>query len=492
MSSPVRVRIAPSPTGEPHIGTMYTALLNEAFARRNNGTFILRIEDTDQSRSTPDSERKIMEAFTWMGLHWEEGPDKGGPHAPYRQSERKDIYHRFAGQLLESGHAFRCFCSAERLDLMRKTQRMKGEAPKYDGRCLTLPKAEAEARAQTEPHVLRMVVPTEGNCEFTDGVYGDISMPWSNIDMQVLMKSDGMPTYHLANVVDDHVMEISHVIRGEEWMSSTPKHILLYRHFGWTPPQYLHLPLMRQLDRSKLSKRRNPTSMSWFEAQGYLPEALANFLGHYFVRFEEGEDELMTRDEFIQRFDIAQVSKAGAVFDVKKLDWMNARWIRERKTPEQFRADVMKWAARESRADRVLDLAQSRVEKLADLAPLIAFMFVGHIDLKAEAFDGLKATKEQLREILTRSYALIDTLTEFTGESIFNAVAAIAKEIGLKTKDAAPILFVAITGTTRSLPVFQAMEVLGRSVCRERLRAAVKLVSDEEETVAEEAEATDA
>ncbi|ESQ77723.1 glutamyl-tRNA synthetase [Asticcacaulis sp. AC402] len=471
---------------------MYTALLNEAFARRHNGTFILRIEDTDQSRSTPDSERKIMEAFTWMGLHWEEGPDKGGPYAPYRQSERKEIYHRYADKLLKSGHAFRCFCSSERLDLMRKTQRMKGEAPKYDGLCLAIAPDAAAKRGETEPHVLRMTVPTDGTCDFVDGVYGPISMPWSNVDMQVLMKSDGMPTYHLANVVDDHEMQISHVIRGEEWMSSTPKHILLYRHFGFTPPQFLHLPLMRQLDRSKLSKRRNPTSMSWFEAQGYLPEALANFLGHYFVRFEEGEDELMTREEFIQRFDIAQVSKAGAVFDVKKLDWMNSRWIRERKTPEQFRDEVLTWAAREGRADKILELARTRVEKLSDLAPLIAFMFVGHIDLTAEAFDGLKATREQMREVLSRSFGLIDSLPEFTGESIFNAVAAIAKDVGLKTKDAAPILFVAITGTTRSLPVFQAMEVLGRSVCRERLRAAVKLVSDEPEAMAEEAEAAEA
>ncbi|MBW8322450.1 MAG: glutamate--tRNA ligase, partial [Rhizobium sp.] len=274
-TSGVRVRIAPSPTGEPHVGTVYIALFNYLFAKKMGGEFILRIEDTDATRSTPEFEQKVLDALKWTGLTWSEGPDIGGSYGPYRQSERKDIYRPFVEQMVRDGHAFRCFCTPERLEMMRDAQRAKGLPPKYDGHCLNLTAEEVTERMEEgEPSVVRMKIPTEGSCDFHDGVYGDVSIPWDAVDMQVLLKADGMPTYHMANVVDDHLMRITHVARGEEWLASVPKHILIYKYLGLEPPKFMHLSLMRNADKSKLSKRKNPTSISYYSALGYLPEAL--------------------------------------------------------------------------------------------------------------------------------------------------------------------------------------------------------------------------
>ena len=276
----VRTRIAPSPTGDPHVGTAYVALFNMAFAHSQGGQFLLRIEDTDQARSTPESEKAILDALHWLGLDWDEGPDNGGSKGPYRQSERSDIYREHANKLLDSGHAFRCFCTAERLDELRVTQMENKQQLGYDGHCMHLSEEEVAARvAKGESHVVRMQVPREGQCTFNDMLRGEISIDWAQIDLQILLKADGMPTYHLANVVDDHLMEISHVIRGEEWINSAPKHILLYQYFGWDAPVFCHLPLLRNVDKSKLSKRKNPTSILYYQRMGYLPEALLNYLG---------------------------------------------------------------------------------------------------------------------------------------------------------------------------------------------------------------------
>jgi len=268
----VRTRIAPSPTGDPHVGTAYIALFNLCFARQHGGQFILRIEDTDQVRSTVESERMILDSLRWLGLEWDEGPDVGGPHGPYRQSERMHIYGDYARQLVEQGDAFYCFATADELDGMRREQMARGETPKYDGRGLALTEEEVSARlAAGMPHVIRMKVPEEGVCTFNDRLRGVIEIPWAQVDMQVLLKADGMPTYHLANVVDDHLMGITHVIRGEEWINSAPKHQLLYRYFGWEMPELCHMPLLRNPDKSKLSKRKNPTSITFYRAMGYLP-----------------------------------------------------------------------------------------------------------------------------------------------------------------------------------------------------------------------------
>ncbi|MBV8689031.1 MAG: glutamate--tRNA ligase, partial [Candidatus Eremiobacteraeota bacterium] len=311
----VRTRVAPSPTGDPHVGLAYVALINYCFARHADGAFILRIEDTDQARSTRASETAILNALHWLGLQWDEGPDIGGPHAPYRQTERSEIYRKYAQQLLDQGDAFKCFCSPQRLEAVREAQRAAKQPTHYDGHCLNLSSAEiATKESAGEPYVIRMKVPRSGTCVVNDLRRDPIEIEWSTVDMQVLLKSDGMPTYHLANVVDDHLMEITHVIRGEEWLSSVPKHLLIYQYFGWQPPQFLHLPLLRNPDHSKLSKRKNPTGILFYAAMGYLPEALLNFLGLLAVPTPEGE-EMMDLATMVQRFNVEHIALGGPVFD---------------------------------------------------------------------------------------------------------------------------------------------------------------------------------
>ncbi len=377
----VRVRIAPSPTGEPHVGTAYIALFNYLFAKKHGGTFILRIEDTDATRSTPEFEQKVLDALKWCGLEWSEGPDVGGPYGPYRQSDRKDIYLDYVRQIEKNGHGFRCFCTPERLEQMREAQRAAGKQPKYDGHCLTLSAEEVTSRVDAgEPHVVRMKIPTEGSCKFTDGVYGDVEIPWDLVDMQVLLKADGMPTYHMANVVDDYLMKITHVARGEEWLASVPKHILIYQYLGLTPPVFMHLSLMRNADKSKLSKRKNPTSISYYSALGYLPEALMNFLGLFFIQIAEGE-ELMTMAELAEKFDPDNLSKSGAIFDIQKLDWLNGRWIREKLSDDEFLGRVLAWASENDRLKQGLKLSQSRISKLGELPALADFLLKSDLGL---------------------------------------------------------------------------------------------------------------
>lgn len=478
MTSP-RVRIAPSPTGEPHVGTAYTALFNILLARRLGGEMLLRIEDTDQSRSTPESEAKVMEALRWLGLDWAEGPDKGGPYGPYRQSERRGIYDVYLKRLLDEGHAFKCFCTPARLEEMRGAQRKSGQQPKYDGLCLRLTPEEADTRAAAgETFVVRMKVPAEGNCEFTDGVYGEISIPWSTVDMQVIMKADGMPTYHLANVVDDHLMKITHVARGEEWLPSVPKHILLYRYLGVEPPQFLHLPLLRNPDRSKLSKRKNPTSLSYFQAMGFVPEAMINFLALSFVSIGEG-DELMDFDALAAAFEPGAMAKSGAVFNLEKLEWLNGRWLREQMDDAEFAARVRGWAAVNDRFEGGLALARTRVATLAELAPLMGFLFrSGDLGLTHADFAATKTGAEDSVRILEAVTPLVETLPAWTREALEEEVRRVVDELGLKLRVAVQPLFLAISGSTRSLPLFESMELLGRSMVRQRLKAALAAAKD--------------
>jgi glutamyl-tRNA synthetase len=474
---PVRMRIAPSPTGEPHIGTVYTALFNVLLAKKLGGEMILRIEDTDQSRSTPESERKVLEALAWSGLDWTEGPDKGGAYGPYRQSERKDLYRPYIDQLVDKGHAFKCFCTKDRLDEMRAGQRLRNEQQKYDGLCARLTSEEvAEREAAGESYVVRMKIPTEGDCSFEDGIYGKISMPWNTIDMQVLLKSDGMPTYHLANVVDDHLMGITHVARGEEWLPSVPKHIALYEYFGWDKPEFLHLPLMRNADKSKLSKRRNPTSVSYFSGQGYMPEAVLNFLGLFFVAIAEGE-EMMDLDQLAEAFDPASAAKGGAVFDIQKLNWLNARWIREKMTPEQFREAVIHWITTSTGAKEALDLAQTRIVKMSDLPSLMGFAFNTDLNLQKADFEGLKNGADDSLEVLKAVRPLVDALPEWNRDAIEQAIRDLADELERKLRVVVPPLFMAINGSTKTLPLFDSMALLGRAIVRQRIVEAITLLS---------------
>lgn len=476
-AAPVRVRIAPSPTGEPHVGTAYIALFNYLFAKKNNGTFILRIEDTDATRSTPEFERKVLDALKWCGLEWSEGPDIGGPYGPYRQSDRKDIYRPYVEKIVEAGHGFRCFCTPERLEQMREGQRAAGKPPKYDGLCLSLSAEEVTTRvASGEPHVVRMKIPTEGSCKFTDGVYGDVEIPWDAVDMQVLLKADGMPTYHMANVVDDHLMKITHVARGEEWLASVPKHILIYRYLGLEPPVFMHLSLMRNADKSKLSKRKNPTSISYYSALGYLPETLMNFLGLFFIQIAEGE-ELLTMDELAAKFDPENLSKAGAIFDIQKLDWLNGRWIREKLSDEDFRRRVIEWAMENSRLTEGLKLSQSRISKLGELPDLAGFLLKSDLGLEPAHFAKVKSSPEELVEIFNEVQPALEKIVEWDVASIEAELRAVADRLGKKLKVVVAPLFVAVSGSSRSLPLFDSMAVLGRSVVRQRLKVAGQVVA---------------
>jgi glutamyl-tRNA synthetase len=473
----VRTRVAPSPTGHPHVGTAYVALVNYCFAKKHGGDFILRIEDTDRARSTIESERTILAALHWCGISWDEGPDIGGPHGPYRQSERSEIYQRYAMQLIAEGHAFKCFCSERRLEEMRVAQRAAGRPSRYDGLCLTYsPEEFARREAAGEPYVVRMRVPDEGICVVEDLRRGPIEFDFKNIDMQVLIKSDGLPTYHLANVVDDHLMEITHVFRGEEWVSSAPKHLLLYSYFGWEPPKLMHLPLLRNPDKSKLSKRKNPTGILFFQAMGYLPETLLNFLALLANAVREGEDELMDLSTITARFETEHVPISGPVFDFDKLNWLNGRYIRERLDSKTLIERVREWAISPERLTRLAEVSAPRIERFSDLGPLLAFLFSGRLSLRAEELRSPKLDEVQVRQAFALALAEFDALPVWNAAGIEAVLRRIAEVLGTKARDVARPFYVAITGSPTSIPLFDSMELLGRDMVRERLRNALELV----------------
>ena len=472
----VRTRIAPSPTGDPHVGTAYVALFNMAFARSQGGEFLLRIEDTDQARSTPESEKTILDALHWLGLEWDEGPDNSGPKGPYRQSERSEIYRAHADQLLESGHAFRCFCTPERLDELRATQMENKQQLGYDGHCMHIDQAEAASRAaQGESHVVRMRVPREGQCTFNDMLRGEISIDWAQIDLQILLKADGMPTYHLANVVDDHLMEISHVIRGEEWINSAPKHILLYQYFGWDTPVLCHLPLLRNVDKSKLSKRKNPTSILYYQRMGYLPEALLNYLGRMGWSMPD-EREKFNLQEMLAEFDIQRVSLGGPVFDVEKLSWLNGLWIREELTDEQLADRLHDWALNRDVLMAFLPFAKQRMETLSDIAPLGNYLVSGMLPISAEQLKSAGIDEEPLLEVLQYSLWRLEAIQHWQRDTIFEALKSVSEGMNIKLKPFLAPLFIAIAGSSASISVMDSMNLLGADMSRARLRHAIDVL----------------
>ena len=324
----VKVRIAPSPTGDPHVGTAYIGLFNYAYAKHNGGEFILRIEDTDRTRFSADSEQQIFDAMKWLGLYYDEGPDVGGDFGPYRQSERMGMYKKYADILVDNGGAYCCFCTQERLTSLRERQVAMNQAPGYDGHCRKLTKEEVEQKkANNEPYIIRLKMPYDGQTIVKDMLRGDIVFENSKIDDQVLLKSDGFPTYHLANIVDDHLMGITDVIRAEEWIASTPKHVQLYKAFGWEEPKWYHMPLLRNADKTKISKRKNPVSLNYYRQEGYLKEAMLNFLA--LMGWSMPEDkEIFTLDEMINNFTFDRISLGGPVFDLVKLGWVNNHHMR--------------------------------------------------------------------------------------------------------------------------------------------------------------------
>ncbi|TVP54208.1 MAG: glutamate--tRNA ligase [Halomonadaceae bacterium] len=471
----VRTRIAPSPTGDPHLGTAYIALFNQCFARQHGGQFILRIEDTDQQRSTASSERDILSALRWLGLEWQEGPDVGGPYAPYRQSERKDEYRAFAEQLVAQGDAFYCFRLPEELERIREERRAAGLVPGIKGD-LALPDAEVQRRlAAGEPCVIRMKVPDEGVCVVEDMLRGTIEIDWSQVDCQILLKSDGMPTYHLANVVDDHRMAITHVIRGEEWINSAPKHQLLYRYFGWQQPVFCHMPLLRNPDKSKLSKRKNPTSINFYERMGFLPEAVTNYLGRMGWSMPE-EQEKFSLAEMEAAFDIQRVSLGGPIFDVEKLRWLNGLWIREELSDGQFMDRVQQWWLNREQLAAVVPHVKSRVDVFSDIVPRAGFMLSGMLPLSPEDFSHKTLDQEQVLRVLQFSLWRLEAQRDWSKDNIFADIKGLAKAMDLKLGDFMHPIFVAIAGTPNSWSVMDSMALLGPDMSRARLRHGLEVL----------------
>jgi len=471
----VRTRVAPSPTGDPHVGTAYIALFNYCFAKQHGGQFILRIEDTDQLRSTPESEQAILDSLRWLGLDWDEGPDVEGACGPYRQSERTELYRQYAGQLVAEGKAFYCFATPEELEEMRKEQMAQGLRPKYDGRGLLLDDEAVKAKlAAGAPHVIRMKVPEEGSFKFNDHLRGEVEIPWEQVDMQVLLKADGFPTYFLANVVDDHLMGITHVFRGEEWLNSAPKLLKLYEYLGWDAPVLGHMPLLRNPDKSKLSKRKNPTSINYYRRMGFMPEALLNYLGRMGWSMPD-EREKFSLAEMIAHFDIKRVSLGGPVFDVDKLKWLNGVWLREELTDEQLAQRLVAWAYNQETLMKILPEAKSRLEVFSDLMPL-AGHFVSGIPEYDPALLTSRLEEEKVRTLLQLLVWQMDEAREWDKDSLFAMAKQTANYLGLKIRDFLQPVFVAITGKESSISVVDAMAILGSDMSRARLRHGLNLL----------------
>ena len=506
MNAPAVTRVAPSPTGDPHVGTAYVALFSLLTARKTGGRFILRIEDTDRTRFDADSERQIIEALQWLGLEFDEGPGKGGPNGPYHQSERTDIYRAHVQTLLDNGTAYRCFCTPERLNEMRHAMRARKQQGGYDGLCRGLLPEDVEAKlAASVPYVVRMRVPKDRTIEFEDLLRGKIKIEGKTIDDQVLLKSDGYPTYHLANVVDDHLMEVTEVIRAEEWITSTPKHVLLYEAFGWERPRFRHMPLLRNKDKSKISKRKNPTSIMWYRETGYLPHALLNFLALMGYSLPDGNEVLSDKpfDDLLATFDPDRISTTGPVFDLEKLTWLNGehiraaapevltdailehyRYRRERGLePREGNAAFREWAAAHGglESDTVrtfvletMPLVQERIKTLGEYGSLARCFFVD--DVRGYAPEDLVPKKRDM----TATQAVLGTVVDRLGSvtawettTIEEILRSLVGELEWKPRELFQAVRVAGLGSKVSPPLFESLALVGKDATLARLRSAV-------------------
>lgn len=477
---PPRVRIAPSPTGDPHVGTAYIALFNRTFARQHGGQFILRIEDTDQARSTRESEDAIYRALRWMGLDWDEGPDVGGPHAPYRQSERSDIYRAHADLLIERGAAYRCFCTAERLAEMREHQKKEKLNFGYDGHCRDLSaEAQKDHLDRGTPFVVRLRVPMEGATVFKDLLRAQVEIQNKETDDQVLMKSDGFPTYHLANVVDDHAMGVTHVMRAEEWIPSTPKHVLLYQAFGWEAPVFCHLPLLRNSDKTKISKRKNPTSLEWYREHGFLPEAIRNFLS-LMGWFPKDGVEVFDDARLLRDFRPEDINTTGPVFDMAKLEWLNGEYIRALSTDELFDrlAEFYQDRAMDPATLRaVVPLVQERMKTLCDFDTVAQFFFSAPTDLTAASFDDAKKMTHAERIAVLHAARKIVADADAPGPDLDQTMREVVDQNDWKVGGFFMCVRLAVTGSKATPPLLESMAVLGKDTCLQRLDAAIALLT---------------
>ncbi|EKE14066.1 MAG: hypothetical protein ACD_12C00688G0004 [uncultured bacterium] len=460
----VRTRIAPSPTGaDVHVGSVATALMNYAWAKKNNGQFIIRIEDTDRTRIVKGGEVQMLKTLERIGLIADESPEIGGPYAPYRQSERLDIYKKYAEELVTKGKAYYCVCSPERLTKMRGEQQAKKLVPRYDRLCLTNQKEIVkQIKDKNISHVIRLLIP-EGQIKFNDVVRGEIIIDTKNLDDQVILKSDGFPTYHLGVVVDDYLMKITHVIRGEEWLPSTPKHVIIYQALSWELPVFAHISLLRNPDKSKLSKRRNPVWTSYYLDQGIFPEALLNYLALMGWSHSEGKD-IFSLDEYIKVFDIKDIQTSAPVFDPVKLEWMNGMYIREMKN-EELRIEIYKFYQKkypEDLIERTIPLIKERVKKLSDYLPLCEFFF--KVPEKYEVdLVGKKDFFKQVSETLSQ-------INDWKAIKIGEELANLAKKLNIKNSQFFADMRMVITGKKISPPLNESMEILGKEECLLRIK----------------------
>jgi glutamyl-tRNA synthetase len=473
----VRVRFAPSPTGYLHVGGLRTALYNYLFAKHHGGSFVLRIEDTDQSRKVEGAVENLISTLRWAGLDYDEGPEKGGGYGPYVQSERLSLYREHAKQLVDAGKAYYCFCTPERLDELRQRQQALKLPPSYDRRCRDLPREESSRRvAGGEGHVVRMKVPIGGEMTFDDRIRGKVTIAHKVLDDQVLLKSDGYPTYHLAVVVDDHHMAITHVIRGEEWLPSTPKHILLYQYFGWDIPEFAHLPLLLNPDRSKLSKRQGDVAVEDYRAKGYLRDAIVNFVA--FLGWNPGDErELFTLEELIRDFSLERVGKAGAVFNVEKLQWLNQQHLRRQPTDalvphvRQLISDRGWDIPRDETIGRAIDLMRERVTFVHDFVEFSDYLFRDPVryDPEARAKSWPDGATDRVRQFADR----LEALSTFDHPSIESALKELAEQLQIKPGLLVHPTRYALSGKTVGPGLYEMMEFLGKEVVLRRLRLAV-------------------
>jgi len=475
----VRTRIAPSPTGDPHVGTAYIALFNMIFAHHHKGQFILRIEDTDRTRSRKEYEESVLKSLTWLGITWDEGPDVGGPHGPYRQSERTNIYQEYAQKLLQDGHAYKCFATPEELQEMRELAAKSGKKVGYDRRYRNLSEDEVKKRIdEGQSYVIRLKVPLTGECVYNDAVKGRVSCPWADVDDQVLIKSDGQPTYHLASVVDDHLMKITHVIRGDEWMSSTPKHVLLYQFLRFDMPVFMHMPLLLGKDGKKLSKRKNPTSIFYYKDSGFLPEALLNFLTLLGYSMPS-ENEFYSLDEIISSFDEKRIGVSGAFFDVQKLEWLNQKYLINSISEDNLWQRLKSWSFNDQFMQRLMPIIHTRIKTFSDFIALCDFFFINDLGYTIEKLCPKNTTPEVVCFIIQCIIWSLEEQESWDGSAMEKASKDIAAVFEVNHKKIVmPILFSTIMGKKFGPPLFDSVTILGKERTRARLLKAIETLGE--------------
>ena len=490
----VRVRIAPSPTGDPHVGTAYIGLFNYAFAKHNQGDFLLRIEDTDRTRFSGDSEQQIFDSMKWLGLNYDEGPDVGGDKGPYRQSERFHIYKEYAEKLVEKGEAYYCFCTSERLQKLRDRQVAMKQAPGYDGHCRNLTAEEVKSKLEAgEAYVIRIRMPYEGETIVKDELRGNIIFENSKIDDQVLLKSDGFPTYHLANIVDDYLMGITHVIRAEEWIASTPKHIQLYKAFAWEEPKWYHMPLLRNADKTKISKRKNPVSLNYYREEGYLREGLLNFLA--LMGWSLGGDkEIFTLDEMIENFSFDRISLGGPVFDLVKLGWVNNHHMRLKDIDELTKLALPYYIAKGYYKDenlseteynklkRIVEITREGAQTLKELPELSSIYFEDEFELpiidetmnkkERKSIEKLKSSLEA--EIGKKSIGLfVEKISkqneDISEEEAKTILTELQEELGEGPGAVIMPLRAVVTGKARGADLYTVISIIGKKRTLDRV-----------------------